>query len=53
LGNTSYTGITDDTDRETSRQPSETDRETGTELNEPGVERHRGFQVSRDQNRND
>jgi len=39
LGRTAHTGITDDTNGETSGQPSQTDGETSTELNEAGEER--------------
>jgi len=53
LSGTPDTSITDDTDGETSGETGETDRQTGTELDETSVQRHRGLQVSGDQDRDD
>ena len=53
LSDTSDTGIADDPDRESSRETSETDGETGAKLDEARVERHRGLEVTRDEDRDD
>lgn len=53
LCGTPDTGITDDADSETGSKTGETDRKTGTELDEPGVERHGSLDITRDQNGND
>jgi hypothetical protein len=53
LSGSSDTGVTDDSDSETGGETGETDRETGSELDETGVEGHGGFEVTRDQDRDD
>jgi hypothetical protein len=43
------TSVTDNADGETSGQTCETDRETGTELDESSVQRHGSLDVARDE----
>jgi hypothetical protein len=53
LSGSSYTSVTDNTDGETSSHTRQTDRETGTELDEAGEERNRLRQTVGDQDRDD
>lgn len=53
LGRPPDSGVADDTDGEPCGETGETDRETGSELDEPGVQGHGGLKVTRDQDRDD
>lgn len=53
LGSSSDTSITNNTDGKTSSETSETDRETGTKLNEASVEREILLETIGDQDGND
>ena len=53
LSNTPHTGVTDDADREPSRETGEADTEPGAEHDEARVERHRGLELARDEHRHD
>jgi len=53
LGGSSYTGVTNNTDGETSSHTRKTNRETGTELDEAGEERSLLLQTVGDQNGDD
>lgn len=53
LGSSSDTSITNNTDGKTSSETSETDRETGTKLNEASVEREVLLETIGDQDGND
>lgn len=53
LGSSTNTGVTDNTNSETSGQTGQTDRKTSTELNESSVQRELLGQVVGDQDRHD
>jgi hypothetical protein len=53
LGSSSYTGVTDNTNGETSSHSRQTDGETGTELDEAGEEGSLLLETVGDQNRDD
>lgn len=53
LGSSSHTSVTDDANGETGSKTSETDRQTGTELNEAGVEGSLLLKIVGDQHRHD
>lgn len=53
LRSTAHTGITDDTNSETSGHTGEADGKTSTELDEPGEERNLGLETVRDEDGHD
>lgn len=53
LGSSSYTGVTNDANGETSSHTRQTNRETGTELDEAGEQRSFLLQTVGDQDRDD
>jgi hypothetical protein len=53
LGRSSNTCVANNADSEACSQTSQSDRETSTELNEAGVQGHRGAQISRNQDADD
>ena len=53
LGSTPDTSVTDDTDSKSSGETGKTDRQTRTELNETGVQRHGRGEVTGDQDGHD
>jgi hypothetical protein len=53
LSDSTNTSITDDSDGETGGETGETDRKSGTELDETGVEGHGGLELAGDEDRDD
>ena len=52
LSDSADSSVSDDSDSETGGQSGKTDRQSSAELDEARVERHRGLEVSRDEDRN-